>query len=714
MDHILLAAYRRRALAVMAAWLAILLIGALPALRLGTVVRGGSDAVPGSESIEAVERAVAAGVPAGGFYPFVAVLHADDEVVGHAAFARLAQRLSTALLERGGATRVQSLWNTGDVRLVGRSRHSALLLIDTGASSFSEAELATAPLRAAVDSVRLPRGFSCEITGQPAVLYDLNRRSSTDLLAAERVGLPLTLLVLLLVFRSPIAALLPVALAMTAATLSLAALYVLSRFTIVSVFAQNAVTMIGLGVGVDYALLLVAAFRPALAAGQTPERAARRALEEVRSTIICSGAAVAIGFLALSLVRLPFLKALVVGGVVVVGVAVMATLTLLPALLAVLGRRVDWPCQPSAASAGGTFWRRWAQLVMRRPILCSGVSLILLGCLAAPVLRMSPWNLGASGLAPDLEARRGYTLLERDFEPGWMGPTALIIEAPAGRTVLEEDARAGIRRLVAYLGQDPGITAVEASAPASRVAILALITADPPESTAAAARVKRLRSEAGAALAGTGLSLAVSGAPAMLADFDQEIFTKMRIVVPLVLLLTFVVLLLHLRSLLIPLKAIALNLLSVLASYGFLILVFQDGHGAGLLRLQPPGGLNAFIVLMLFTILFGLSMDYEVFLLSAMRARYLRNGDPEQAVLQGIAQTGGTVTSAAAIMISLFLAFGFTELVATRELGLGLAFAVALDASIVRLVLLPALMALFGRANWWLPCVGSRPRGALA
>ena len=189
----------------------------------------------------------------------------------------------------------------------------------------------------------------------------------------------------------------------------------------------------------------------------------------------------------------------------------------------------------------------------------------------------------------------------------------------------------------------------------------------------------------------------------MLTDFDRGIFARMWLVVPAVLLVTFVVLLVHLRSLLIPLKAIALNLLSVLASYGFLILVFQDGHGAQLLGLTPPGGLNAFIVLMLFTILFGLSMDYEVFLLSAIRTRYLRSGDSADAVAHGIATTGGTITSAAAIMISLFLSFGFTHLIATREFGLGLAFAVALDATIVRLVLLPALMALFGRANWWLP-----------
>jgi len=215
--------------------------------------------------------------------------------------------------------------------------------------------------------------------------------------------------------------------------------------------------------------------------------------------------------------------------------------------------------------------------------------------------------------------------------------------------------------------------------------------------------VRTLRADPLPELAGSGLSARVTGAAAMLTDFERAIFASMWVVVPAVLLVTFVVLLVHLRSLLIPLKAILLNLLSVLASYGFLILVFQDGHGASLLGLTPPGGLNAFVVLMLFTILFGLSMDYEVFLLSAIRARYLRSGDSTDAVAYGIAATGGTITSAAAIMISLFLSFGFTHLIATREFGLGLAFAVALDASIVRLVLLPALMALFGRANWWLP-----------
>jgi RND superfamily putative drug exporter len=725
----------RRNLPVMVAWGTILVLASVLAPRVGDVVRGGSDGVPGSESIEAVDQAVAAGVRAGTFYPFIAVLHSDRYASGDPQFAQAGRALSEALRGQGGASAVQSVWNSGDAALVGRSGHTALLLIHPDAGTFSEAELATARLRAAVASVRLPAGFGCEITGQPAVLHDLNRRSSADLLQAERIGLPLTLVILLLVFGSPVAALLPIALALTATTISMAALYLLSRFMVVSVFAENTVTMIGLGVGVDYALLLLGAFRRALGSERTPQAAAQRAMREVRRTIVCSGAAVAIGFLALSLVRLPFLKALVFGGVVVVIAAVLATLTLLPALLAVLGARVNWPNVRARASTRGAFWSQWAQRVMRRPFLWAGASLLILALFIAPVLRMSAWNLGASGLAVDLEARRGYELLARDFAPGWIGPTALVLEAPPGHTVLEAPSRLAIHHLAQRLQREPHVlmvrgfpeldaalsrsgtpaqsltqlpeplreAATQALGSQGRIAILALIGTHPPESRDAAAEVRSLRADALPELSGSGLTARVTGVPAMLADFDQEIFAKMWLVVPAVLAVTFLVLLVHLRSILLPLKAIVLNLLSVLASYGFLILVFQDGHGAALLNLAPPGGLNAFIVLVLFTILFGLSMDYQVFLLSSIRDEYLRTGNSRQAVAHGIARTGGVITSAAAIMISLFLAFGCTRLIVTRAFGLGLAFAVAFDATLVRLVLLPALMALLGRANWWLP-----------
>ena len=235
------------------------------------------------------------------------------------------------------------------------------------------------------------------------------------------------------------------------------------------------------------------------------------------------------------------------------------------------------------------------------------------------------------------------------------------------------------------------------------MALIVLLPAFAPESRESMALVDDLRRDDWPEFEGLGARIGISGTTALTKDFDDEIFSRMKVVVPVVLGVTFIVLLVSFRSVLIPLKAVFLNLLSVLASYGFLIYVFQDGVGAQSIGLSTPGGLNSFIVLVLFTILFGLSMDYHVFLLDRVKDVYAATGDTVRAVSIGLQQTAGLISSAALVMVSIFTSFGFTRLVATRELGLGLAFAVALDATLVRLVLVPALMALLGRFNWWFP-----------
>jgi putative drug exporter of the RND superfamily len=240
-------------------------------------------------------------------------------------------------------------------------------------------------------------------------------------------------------------------------------------------------------------------------------------------------------------------------------------------------------------------------------------------------------------------------------------------------------------------------------APDGRAALLMLVPRSAPESDKAMRFVRELRTGTWTDARAAGLDVRVGGFNAAIIDFDDELFGSVKRVVPLVLGVTFVVLLVAFRSIVVPFKAIVMNLVSVLAAYGFLVYVFQDGIGASLIGLVPPGGLNSFIVLMLFTILFGLSMDYEVFLLSRIKEEYRRSGDDAASVVRGLSQTGGLITSAALIMVVLFGSFAFTRLVATREFGLGLAFAVALDATLIRLVLVPILMGLMGRANWWWP-----------
>ncbi len=745
MDTLARAVIRHRAL-VAGVWLIAVLVAGVFAARLPQVVRGGADPIPSSET-GAVIRAIEGAFGRGTYYQMPVVVTCDSLAATDLGFAGVAGDIAYALESSPAVRKVVSYWNSGSKELLGRDGHSALLLVTPEVGSFSEAEALTPVLR---DSVRrwLPAGFRAHVTGTTAMLYDLDITSSSDLLAAERIGLPITLVILLVVFQAPLAALLPIVLALVSITLCNAALFFMSRATPVSVFALNTASMIGLGVGVDYALFISSRFRAARRAGAPATDAARRAVAEVGGAVVFSAATVAVGFLALLLVDAPFLRAIAFGGTCVVATSGLAAVTLLPALLAWLGGAVDWPRRPRAADTRAVprregAWTRWAHTVMAHPWPALIVAGMILVGLAWPVLGLRSWNVGARNLPSDTESRRGFEVLREQFSIGWMGPTVLVLEAAPGRTVWEPRATRAVLGTAARLERDPrvddvtGFTALadalewlpqpprsvndlpplvqpvarEVVSADGRLAVLAVLPALDPPTREAADLVRDLRRRGFPEAPAAGLTVRAGGPAAGLVDFDDALFGAMPRVVAAVLLLTFAVLLVTFRSVVIPAKAIVLNLLSVLGSYGFLVLVFQHGVGARWLGLDPPGGLNSFIVLMLFTILFGLSMDYEVFLLSRIRDAYGRTGETRAAVAAGLEETAGIITSAALIMISIFAAFGFTRLTATREFGLGLAFAVLLDATLVRVVLVPALMVLAGPLNWWWPGPSaSRPR----
>jgi putative drug exporter of the RND superfamily len=726
---------------VVAAWIAVVGAAAPFAAHLGASLRGSTDAVRGSGS-ELVSRDVNRAFGDGSAFVFPAVLTSPSVAATDPRFAAAATALERALLS-AGMRGVRHYWNTGDQRLIGRDRHSALVLITPPARTFFDAETMVSRIREEAAATGLDSAFAVKVTGMVSLFHDLDVSASDDLLRAERVGIPLTLLVLLLVFGAPIAAGLPLLLAIGATTITLAVLYGLSHLMPVSVFAQNAVTMVGLGIGVDYALLLVSRCREELAAGAPFRTAVETAALRAIHVVVVSGLAVCTGFLALLLVRVAFLHTLALAGAAVVVIAVLMTLTLLPALLLLIGERVNWPRRIRARSSPTRrWWASWGREAMTRPWRYLVPTVIVLAALILPTLRLEAWNVGARDLPPSMEARQGYDLLERNFSPGWMGPIALLVEARGQGSVWSPERQRAIATLYDSLRADPRVhmaggfphllemlgsrrevvrTHTELPAPlraaASQVvsedgrsALVLLVPRSPPESDEAMNLVRELRAASWAAERDAGLDVRVGGFGAGILDFDQELFGSLWRVVPLVLGVTFVVLAFAFRSIAVPLKAITMNLLSVLAAYGFLVYVFQDGVGAELIGLNPPGGLNSFIVLMLFTILFGLSMDYEVFLLSRIREEYRRSGDNRESVINGLSQTGGLITSAALIMVVLFGSFAFTRLTATREFGLGLAFAVAIDATLIRVVLVPILMGLLGRANWWLPTLVPRWR----
>lgn len=726
---------------VVTIWALLLVLAAGFALRLPDVIQGSSDAIRDSESGRVTDAIHEAFGP-GAAYVFPVIVESQDVGVGDPSFAASVKSIEQALTTTPGVRSVKHYWNAGADELVGRDGKTALLLVRPGVATFYEVEDLTRATRATLSRTALAPGFSAKVTGMPAMFHDLNRNSSADLLHAERIGISLMLIILLIVFGAPVAATLPLILALTSVTLTSAGLYFLSGWMPVSVFVQNAITMIGLGIGVDYALFILSRFRHHQAQGQSAREAAINASAGAGPAAVVSGTAVGIGFLALLLVKASFLHSIALGGLLVVASALAATLTLLPVLLQFFANWLNWPerffrdRRPMGRWHGA--WSRWTSRVMRYPGLHLIAAFAVLAVLVVPVFRMMPWNVGMKDLPPEFEARQGFERLQQNFGAGWMGPVTLLIESAPGGNLWDEKSQHAVLAIASRLGEDSKVARVlgfpqllqalgedrstvrssaqvpaayasiasEAISAGGDTALLLVLPKQEPESAEMFQYVKEMRAETWPEATSAGITIRIGGPTAMISDFDAELFGSLWRVVPAVLAVTFVVLLFFFRSVLIPLKAILVNLLSVLAAYGFLVLVFQDGVGASLFGIDPPGGLNSMVVLMLFTILFGLSMDYEIFLLRQIQEEYRRTGDNRAAVTSGLERSAGVITSAAAIMVVLFASFAFTRLTATQEFGLGLAFAVALDATLIRLVAVPALMELFGAANWW--CPGSK------
>jgi trehalose monomycolate/heme transporter len=693
----------RRPKLVILAWLMTLAAAAPFAAQLAGALRGSTDTVQSSPS-ELVSHDLNRSFGHGSAYVMPAVLTSPAIATSDPRFAEAAVRLER-VLDSAGMSGVHHYWNTGDKTLLGRDGHSALVLVTPRATTFFDAESAVEQIRTAAHRAGIGRPFEVKVTGTISMFHDMDVSASDDLLRAERIGIPLTLIVLLFVFGAPIAAALPVVLAMGTIVITLALLYGLSRTMPVSVFAQNAVTMVGLGIGVDYALFLVSRCREELARGVSFRSAVEAAATQAGHVVLVSGVAVAAGFLALFLVHIRFLHTLALGGVSVVVTSVLMTLTLLPALLLLIGEKLNWPRVLSHRPRGdGGLWARWARETMTRPWRYLVPAVIVLAVMIVPTLRLKAWNMGAHDLSPAMESRQGSEPLDRNFVAGWMGPIAILVKASDGGLVSVPERQTAVASIASYLASDPRVHRVGGNLSGdARSALIVVVPRSAPESGEAMTLVRELRANRWREARRAGLLVGVGGFSASMLDFDSEMFGSLYRVIPLVLAVTFIALMFAFRSIVVPIKAITMNLISVLAAYGFLVYLFQEGVGAKWIGLVPPGGLNSFIVLMLFTILFGLSMDYEVFLLSRIREEYRRTGDNAKSVITGLSQTGGLITSAALIMVVLFGSFGFTRLTATREFGLGLAFAVALDATLIRVVLVPVLMGLLGRANWWFP-----------
>jgi putative drug exporter of the RND superfamily len=518
----------------------------------------------------------------------------------------------------------------------------------------------------------------------------------------ELVGLAAAVVILLLAFGSLIAMGLPIGMAIFGLALGISALSLLTYLIEVPSWATVLGTMVGLGVGIDYALFIVTRHREYLAAGLAVEESAGRALATAGQAVVFAGGTVVIAILGLAVAGVPFMTA---GGMaisVIVLVMVAASITLLPAFLGVAGHWVNrLGLQRTSAhrhATVGSGWRRWGEHVTRNAwAYAVGVTVLLLA-LTAPVLALRV-GIPDDGALPETRTeRRAYDLVAQGFGPGINGPLVIAVD-------ISKDPSA-VRPLLEAIEADEGIAAVappEVNGEAGVATLVAFPTTGPQED-ATLDTVERLRARVfPAVLADSPARAHIGGQAASFADIGDRVHDRLPLFIAAVVLLSFLLLTLVFRSVVVPLKAAVLNLLSIGASYGVMVMVFQWGWGADLIGLESTVPIVSFIPMFMFAILFGLSMDYEVFLLSRVRGEYVATGDNDASVIRGIAGTARVITSAALIMISVFLGFVLGDDPAIKMFGLGLATAIFVDATIVRLVLVPATMKLIGDANWWLP-----------
>ncbi len=593
----------------------------------------------------------------------------------------------------------------------------------------------TAPWQARRPELRL------SWTGDGALNVDLRRASAQSVSQAELVALPLTLCLLLLAFGSLPAALVPLIAGALVIVLAQGLAVLLARVMPLSLTLQSVVSMLGLGLGIDYALLTVGRFREARAEGLATQAAAAQAARHAGGTVALSGLAVALGFAGLFVVPLQELRSVAVGGLLVSALSVCCALTLLPALLALAGPwlergRLPW----SGRLQGDALFARWSAFVWRRPILVLLVTGLPLVALAWPITRLRTDLPRGDWLPRGMESAQALRELRAMGRLGIVHELRVLVFLPPERQALERDGWRAVRRIEAALARDARVARVRSLAqlagaraddlgyvslmPAfakqsyvgseADVVLLGVWPREDLEPAQLGAWVRELRSvdvEGWSGLAGT--RLLVGGLPAFNVDYEALVAAGLPRALSLVVGGTLLALTLGLRSLLVPFKAVALNLLAVGAAFGALVPVFQEGRGAALLGLDgPTGSIFPALPLLVFAIVFGLSMDYEVFLVARVREARLLGLSEREALALGLRRTAGVITSAAAVMVAVFAAFAASELLLVRMLGFALATATVLDATLLRLALGPALLRLAGRFNWWpgrLGRVGSGP-----
>jgi RND superfamily putative drug exporter len=595
---------------------------------------------------------------------------------------------------------------TKNPQLVSADRHATLIPV-TMAGSLDDAADNVDRLLGVTLHARHPGEFSVLVAGEATADQDANAIAEGDLRQGETVGIVFALVVLILVLGTLVAAVVPLVLGIASIVIALGLVSLLGLVFDFSFFVTNMLAMMGLAVGIDYSLFIVSRYREERARGDDKLDAIAAAGATANRAVFFSGMTVVLALVGMLLIPNLVFRSLAAGAISVVLVAVLASLTLLPALLSVMGDRVNALRVPflrrgkqDVEHATG-FWAVAAHQVMARPAISLGLGAGLLLAVAVPLLGIKTGFSGVSTYPNDVQSKQALTVLARDFSGGLTQPAQIVVDGPV-RTRPVQQAIVGLQGTLAN-DRAFGPSMVQVNA-AGTLALVAVPVSGDPTSQDAFAAIRRLRADTiPAAFAGVDAHVLVGGPTAGAVDFFDLTARYTPIVFAFVLGLSFLLLMMVFRSVVIPLLGVLLNLLSTGAAYGLLVLVFQHGVAAGIFGFQQVETIEAWLPLFLFSVLFGLSMDYQVFLLTRIRERYDHTLDNRGAVSFGLRTTGGVITGAALIMVAVFGGFASGRLVFLQEMGFGLAAAVLIDATIVRSVLVPAAMELLGKRNWYLP-----------
>jgi putative drug exporter of the RND superfamily len=685
---------RRRAIVLL--WIALTLVGAYSASAVSKRWLE-QFSIPGYSAYEANQRTLKT-FGTGENAPLVAVFHSNGDVTKVTGI----RRAIAAAAKQNPGSRISSFFSTGSDAYVSKDRHTTFAELYPPGNQGFNGTVKIGEARAALTQAT-PAGVTSYLTGRDALQEAASggNTSGPSVFTEALIGGLGAIVILLFVFGTLPAVAIPIAIAVVSILNTFTLVYLLTYITPVSLIVQFLVALVGLGVAIDYSLLMVFRFREELANGEDTETALVETMRHAGRSVIVSGSTVAIGLLSMVILPIPVIRSIGIGGLLIPTVSVIASITLLPAFLAMLGPKINrlrvMPkriVERQDPTRG--FWHRWAQIVVKRPIPVALLGLAIVALLLVPGVQIHPAEAQLKDYPGSGSAIQGRDELTRaGISPGVMKPYVVLVENGGPNAT---------RRVVDALRRTPGIAA--AVAPSQwRHDGDALVEAFPSSDSASNASsdtISRIQHDVLPSLGGVTATL--GGVSPEDRDFVHAVYGKFPYVLAFVISLTFILLMRAFRSVLLPLKAVLLNLISLGAAYGIIVFIFQWGHGSeGIWGVPATGAIISWIPLMIFAFLYGLSMDYEVFMLTRMREEYDVSHDTATAVELGLARTGKLVTSAALVLMFAFIVLSSSPGVDIKQFGIGLAAGIIFDATVIRTLLVPSLVTLFGRWNWWLP-----------